>query len=103
MPETPAVVSLHIWGVPTRHVPTAVTHMARHRRPVRAIPGVRFAKLLGTGNGRTFTPLDADAHHWGVLVCWADDQGPRPVRRLHAWPGTGTGSPRSRPPGSCAR
>ncbi len=77
MPETPAVVSLHIWGVPTRHVPTAVTHMARHRRPVRAIPGVRFAKLLGTGNGRTFTPLDADAHHWGVLVCWADHEGPR--------------------------
>jgi hypothetical protein len=76
MPETPAVVSLHIWGVRTRHIATAVTHMARHRRPVRALPGVRFAKLLGTGNGRTFTPLDADARHWGVLLCWADAQGP---------------------------
>ena len=76
MPETPAVVSLHVWGVPTRHVPTAITHMARHRRAVRTLPGVRFAKLLGTGNGRTFTPLDADAHHWGVLLCWADGHGP---------------------------
>ena len=102
MSETPALVSLHIWGVPTRQVPTAVTHMARHRRPVRAIPGVRFAKLLGTGNGRTFTPLDADAHHWGVLVSGPTtrDRTGSPSR---GWPGTGTGSPRSRPPGSCAR
>lgn len=77
MTQTPAVVSLHIWGVPTRHVPTAVTHMARHRRPARALPGVQFAKLLGTGTGRTFTPRDADPHHWGILLCWADDQGPQ--------------------------
>ncbi len=72
----PAVVSLHIWGVPTRHIPTAITHMARHRRAARTMPGVQFAKLLGTGTGRTFTPRDADPHHWGVLLCWADEQGP---------------------------
>ena len=72
MPETPAVVSLHIWGVPTRHVPTAITHMARHRRAVRTLPGVRFAKLLGTGDGRTFTVRDADPLRWGLLATWAD-------------------------------
>lgn len=76
MPLTPPVVSLHIWGVATRHVPTAISHMARHRRPARALPGVRFAKLLGTGTGRTFTPRDADPHHWGMLVCWDDEPGP---------------------------
>jgi len=76
MPQ-PAVVSLHIWGVPNRHVPTAITHMARHRRVARALPGVQFAKLLGTGTGRTFTPRDADPHHWGVLLCWSDEQGPQ--------------------------
>jgi hypothetical protein len=76
MPEIPAAVSLHIWGVATGQVPTAITYMARHRRPVRALPGVRFAKLLGTGSGRTFTPLDADAHHWGVLLCWDNGDGP---------------------------
>lgn len=76
MPQ-PAVVSLHIWGVPTRHVPTAVSYMARHRRRARALPGVRFAKLLGTGTGRTFTPKDADPHHWGLLLTWSDEQGPR--------------------------
>ena len=58
-PPGPAVVSLHLWGVPGRHVPTAVARMALHRRPVRALPGVRFAKLLGTGSAVTFTPRDA--------------------------------------------
>lgn len=75
--EGPAVVSLHIWGVTSRKVPTAVTRMALHRRPVRSMPGVRFAKLLGTGTGRTFTPRDADPHHWGVLICWDDEAGPQ--------------------------
>lgn len=78
MPETPgpAVVSLHIWGVPSHRIPSALTHMARHRRPLRALPGLQFAKLLGTGTGRTFTPRDADAHHWGVLACWDCEDGP---------------------------
>jgi len=70
------VVSLHVWGVPGRHVPTAILRMALHRRAVRSMPGVRFAKLLGTGSARTFTPRDADSRHWGVLACWDDPDGP---------------------------
>lgn len=72
----PAVVSLHIWGVPRTHVPGAVARMARHRRPLRTLPGLRFAKLLGTGSAVTFTPRDADSRHWGVLACWDDPEGP---------------------------
>lgn len=64
------VVTLHLWGVPTVHVPGAVLRMARDRGPLRRTPGLRFAKLLGTGDGRTFTVRDADVHHWGVLACW---------------------------------
>jgi hypothetical protein len=79
--DGPAVVSLHIWGVPTPRIPTAVTRMARDRRPLRTMPGVRFAKLLGTGSARTFTPRDADSHHWGVLACWADESGPARFER----------------------
>jgi hypothetical protein len=67
----PEVVTLHLWGVPARRVPAAVARMARDRRPLRATPGLRFAKLLGTGDGRTFTVRDADLRHWGALVCWA--------------------------------
>ena len=77
LPATgPALVSLHVWGVPGRSVPAAVLHMARDRRPVRALPGLTFAKLLGTGSAVTFTPRDADARHWGLLACWSDPDGP---------------------------
>jgi hypothetical protein len=44
--------------------------MGLHRGAVRATPGVRFAKLLGTGDGRTFTVRDADLRHWGLLATW---------------------------------
>jgi hypothetical protein len=62
--------------------------MALDRRPVRRAPGARFAKLLGTGDGRTFTVRDADPRHWGLLVAW---DGPRDAaafersRTVRAW------------------
>jgi hypothetical protein len=49
--------------------------MGLDRRPLRALPGATFVKLLGTGSGRTFTMRDADPHHWAVLVCWSDPDG----------------------------
>ncbi len=70
---TPALVTLHLWGVPASRVPHAVARMARDRRPLRRTTGLRFAKLLGTGDGRTFTVRDADPRHWGVLATWASD------------------------------
>ena len=64
------VVTVHLWGVPTVRIPQAVSRMALDRRPLRRTPGLRFAKLLGTGDGRTFTVRDADPRHWGVLAAW---------------------------------
>jgi hypothetical protein len=66
----PSLVTLHVWGVPRRHVPAAALATARDRRALHRQPGLTFAKLLGTGAGRTFTPADADPRHWGVLACW---------------------------------
>jgi hypothetical protein len=68
----PALVTLHLWRVPGRRVPAAVARMALDRHAVRAAPGVRFAKLLGTGRGRTFTLTDAEPRRWGLLATWAD-------------------------------
>ena len=68
----PAVVTLHLWGVPLSQVPSAFVAMGRDRGPVHRLPGLTFAKLLGTGNGRTFTPRDANARRWGLLSCWSD-------------------------------
>jgi hypothetical protein len=68
----PLLVTLHLWGVPHRAVPWAVLRMAADRPALRRTPGLRFAKLLGTGTGRTFTVRDADPRRWGLLAVWDD-------------------------------
>jgi hypothetical protein len=70
MEPVPDLVTLHLWGVPDRRVPQAVLRMALDRGRLRRVPGLRFAKLLGTGDGRTFTLRDADRNHWGLLASW---------------------------------
>ncbi|SDS00992.1 hypothetical protein SAMN04488570_0932 [Nocardioides scoriae] len=66
-----STVELRVWGVP--RTGPALLRMASGRRGLRGLPGLRFAKLLGTGRGRTFTPGDADPHHWALLTVWDDD------------------------------
>jgi hypothetical protein len=71
------LVTLTLWGVRRTAVPAALARMALDRRPVRRTPGVRFAKLLGTGDGRTFTVRDADPLHWGLLAVWDGEEQAR--------------------------
>ena len=70
---TPCVVLVHLWGVRPTGVPGAVARMGTHRTLLRRERGLRFAKLIGTGNGRTFTVRDADPLHWGLVSVWEDD------------------------------
>lgn len=63
-------MTLDLWGVSGRAVPAAVAHMALDRPALRRTRGLRFAKLLGTGSGRTFTVRDSDPHHWALLTTW---------------------------------
>lgn len=65
-----AVVTAHLWRVRGRDVPWALAAVARDRRRVRALPGVRFAKLLGTSRG--FTARDADLTRWLLVTVWDD-------------------------------
>ena len=60
---------MHVWGVPGRRVPAALARMALDRPHLRR-SGARFWKLLGTGDGRTFTARDADPGHWALLAAW---------------------------------
>src|SRR4051794_41510474 len=83
----PPLVTLTLWGVGPGAVVPATLRMARDRRHLRRTPGLRFAKLLGTGDGRTFTVRDADPLHWGLLAVWdepgaarAFEAGPAPRR-----------------------
>jgi hypothetical protein len=77
----PELVTLHLWRVPRRAVPAAVVRIGVDRRAVRGTAGVRFAKLLGTGDGGSFRVRDADPRRWGLLASWADRASARAFER----------------------
>jgi len=62
------LVTLHVWRVPGRRLPRVLWRMARDRSRLRATPGVRFAKLLGTAH-RFGRP---DPGRWAAVVSWSD-------------------------------
>jgi hypothetical protein len=91
--RVPPLVTLHLWGVRSRAIPAALIRMGKDRGPLRRTPGLRFAKLLGTGDGRTFTVRDADPHHWGLLAVWDSDQAAAAFEdssTIRAWAGLAT-------------
>ena len=75
------LVTLHVWRVPRRRLGAALLRMARDPRRLRSLPGVRFAKLLGTGTGTTFGPGDADLTRYAAVVVWDGE----PVGRRRGW------------------
>ncbi|MER7890955.1 monooxygenase [Micromonospora sp. NPDC094482] len=66
----PDLVTLHVWRTAPAALPRALTRMALDPRRLRATPGVRFGKLLGTGTGTGFGPGDADLTRWAALTAW---------------------------------
>ena len=69
MPDAP-LTTLHLHRVRGPAVPAALVRMAADRAALARTPGLAFWKLLGTGNGRTFTVRDADPLRWGLLAVW---------------------------------
>jgi hypothetical protein len=61
---------MHLRHVPSSAIPRAVASMALDRFRLARTPGLQFWKLLGTGDGKTFTPRDADANRWGLFAVW---------------------------------
>lgn len=85
---TPEIVTLDVWTVAAQDVPRALWRMAADRRAVRGLAGAQFGKLLGTGDGTTFTVRDADPLRWAVLVAWdsrADAERYETSRPVRAW------------------
>ncbi|MEJ3743706.1 monooxygenase [Actinomycetes bacterium KLBMP 9797] len=60
------VIGLYVWRVPWWGVPRALVRLATDARRLRATPGVRFAKLLGTAAG--FRPTDTDLTRYAAVV-----------------------------------
>jgi len=83
--NVPPLVTLHVWRVPGRAVGGALLRMARDPRRLRALPGVRFGKLLGTGTGVGFGPGDADLTRYAAVVAWDDPAGGDLGRVGAAW------------------
>jgi len=62
------VTVIYFWKIKPSNIGFALLHMALDRGALRRFKGVQFAKMLGTGKGETFTPRDANANQWGVLI-----------------------------------
>jgi hypothetical protein len=62
------VVLVYFWKINLRSAPIAILHMALDRLSFKRNKKITFFKSLGTGKGETFTPNDADARQWGLLV-----------------------------------
>jgi hypothetical protein len=67
-----ALTTLHLHRVPSAAIPAAVLRMGLDRRHLGKVRGLRFWKLLGTGDGRTFDLRDADPWTWALLGVWDD-------------------------------
>lgn len=77
LPPNQPVVTVHLWGVRSSQVPGSFLRMATHRIGLRRTQGLKFAKLIGTGSGQTFSVRDADLHHWGLIAVWNEEADAR--------------------------
>ena len=62
------IAVIYFWRIKPIHLPLAILHMALDRIYLRGNNKIKFYKSLGTGKGETFTPGDANALRWGLLV-----------------------------------
>lgn len=67
------IAVLYIWKSRKWALPWVFMQMATNPYKFRKFPGVTFAKSLGTGNGITFTPRDADLNQWGALLVFSTE------------------------------
>ena len=82
------VVSLHVWTLPLRSVPSAVVAARGRARRERRHSPAGFVKLLGTSQVGRFGPRDGNLRRWAVLSCGQPASAaiaPFAARALESW------------------
>jgi hypothetical protein len=69
------LVTMHVWRIAPKHVPSALVAAALDPRRVRTLAKARFAKLLGTSS--SFGMRGADLTRWVLLVSWTSADAAR--------------------------
>jgi hypothetical protein len=62
------MIVAYFWTIKPSRIPFALVAMGMDRFVLRRSKNVGFFKSLGTGKGETFTPSDANALRWGLIV-----------------------------------
>lgn len=66
------VASFHLQRTSATGALTSMVGMVRQQRLAHVVPGLRFARRLGTGRGRAMG-LQGDLRRWATFAVWDDD------------------------------